>query len=123
MSRTSSKATPADRRPVSRTGDRTKTGDERAFDWAALVPLLVHPLRVAIIEALVWIGKPLSATDLTKVFDNRFALVNVSYHLQELAKGGVVKRTRSRQVRGVVEKFYGLSGRMLAPPSAQTESA
>jgi hypothetical protein len=80
-------------------------------------------LKVAIIEALAWIGKPLSATDLNKVLDNRFGLGNVAYHLGELAKTGAVKRTRSRQVRGAVEKFYGLSRRMLAPSSARTKSA
>lgn len=31
------------------------------FDWAALVPLVVHPMRVTIIEALCWVGEPLSA--------------------------------------------------------------
>ena len=41
-------------------GTITVQGGER-FDWEALVPLVIHPLKVAILEALEWIGQPLSA--------------------------------------------------------------
>ena len=123
MTRTSSNATQPDRRPVGRAGDPTAVGDERAFDWAALVPVVFHPLKVAIIEALTWIGTPLSATDLTKVFDKRFAVPNLNYHLHELAKVGALKQVRKRRVRGAVEKFYFPSGRMLAPSSVLPEAA
>lgn len=104
MSRNSSNATAADRRPV---------------DWAALVPLLAHPVRMAIIEALVWIGAPLSASDLDKVLDKRFGLGNVSYHLRELTKVGAVRLVRGRQV----EHFYRLSDQMLAPSPARSGPA
>ena len=123
MSRTSSTATQPDRRPVGRAGDSTTTGDERAFEWAALVPVVFHPLKVAIIEALVWIGVPMSATDLDKALDNRFGLGNVSYHLRELAKAGVVKQARTRRVRGAVERYFRLSDQMLTLPPARPEAA
>lgn len=81
-------------------------GDER-FDWEALVPLIVHPLKVTIIEAIWWIGEPLSATDLTKVIDEqKFGLSHVSYHLGKLGKIGALEVVRRRQVRGSLEKFY-----------------
>jgi hypothetical protein len=32
------------------------------FDWSALVPRVAHPLRVAIVEALLWIDRPLPST-------------------------------------------------------------
>lgn len=79
---------------------------QAAFDWAALVPLVVHPMRVAIIEALSWIGEPLSATDLRKVFDRKFDLSFISYHVGELAKTGAIVNVRKREVRGATERFY-----------------
>jgi hypothetical protein len=42
-------------------------GDEPLpVNWEELVPLLVHPLRVAVIEALRHIDEPLSAPDLPR---------------------------------------------------------
>jgi hypothetical protein len=77
------------------------------FTWDALVPHIVHPVKVAIIEALRWIGEPLSASDLTKVIDDeKCGLSPVSYHLVRLAKAGTVEVVRSRPVRGSLEKFY-----------------
>jgi hypothetical protein len=81
-------------------------GGER-FDWGELVPLIVHPLKVTIIEAIDWIDEPLSASDLTKVIDRKkFGLSHVSYHLNQLGKVGALKVVRRRRVRGSVEKFY-----------------
>lgn len=56
------------------------------FSWEELVPLLIHPLRVAIIEALCRIGEPLSAADLNEVFDDDYALSVIAYHLGTLAE-------------------------------------
>lgn len=77
------------------------------FIWDALVPHIVHPLKVTIIEALHWIGEPLSASDLTKVIeDERYGLSRVSYHMVKLAKAGALEVVHSRPVRGSLEKFY-----------------
>ncbi len=83
-------------------------GDAAAFDWAILIPKLVHPIRVAIIEAMDHVREPLSATDLSRLFDEQFDLSLVAYHLGRLAKFRVVKKVRRRQVRGAVETFYVL---------------
>lgn len=80
-----------------------------SFDWAALVPLLVHPMKVEIIESLHRIGRPLSATDLRKIFGGRVLSQTVSYHLGGLAKVGVVAEACQRKVRGATERFYFLS--------------
>jgi hypothetical protein len=81
-------------------------GDER-FDWEGLVPLVVHPVKVMAIEAIEWIGVPLSASDLTKVIDDKkIGLSHVSYHLSRLGRVGALKLVRTRQVRGSLEKFY-----------------
>lgn len=77
------------------------------FTWDALVPHIVHPLKVAIVEALRWIGEPLSASDLTKVIeDERYGLSHVSYHLLKLTRTGALEVVRSCPVRGSLEKFY-----------------
>jgi hypothetical protein len=81
-----------------------KEGEQ--FDWNALVPHVIHPLKVAVIEALAWIEQPLSATDFRKLFDERFSTAAISYHLVKLAEADALELTRKRQVRGVTEKFY-----------------
>jgi hypothetical protein len=77
------------------------------FDWEGLVPLIVHPVKVAIIEAIEWIEKPLSASELTKVIDDeKLGLSHVAYHVKKLGEVGVLKVVRRRAVRGSLEKFY-----------------
>lgn len=78
------------------------------FEWDALVPLLIHPMRVQIIEALCWVGEPLSASDLKKLFGERFTLQFIAYHVVKLAEVGAIEKVRERPVRGAVEKFYFL---------------
>ncbi len=80
--------------------------DESQYDWAGLVPRFVHPVKVTIIEAMLWIGEPLSATDLTRILLNEFDLSLVSYHLTKLAELGVVEQVGERQVRGALQRFY-----------------
>lgn len=81
-------------------------GGER-FDWGSLVPCVIHPLKVASIEALLWIEQPLSATDLTKVIDNeRYRVASVSYHLIKLAEADAIEVVGKRPRRGAIEKFY-----------------
>lgn len=77
------------------------------FSWDALVPHIVHPLKVSIIEALRWIELPLSASDLSKVIeDSKYGLSHVSYHMVALAGAGAIEVVRTRPVRGSLEKFY-----------------
>jgi Helix-turn-helix domain len=77
------------------------------FDWGALVPFVIHPMRVAIIEALCWIGEPLSATDFQKLFaEESYNTSYISYHVAELAKAGVLVQVATRQVRGATKKSY-----------------
>lgn len=84
--------------------DDSEGGEQ--FDWSALVPQIVHPLKVAIIEALLWVDQPLSATDLRKLCDDEFSTSVFSYHLPTLVEAGALKMVRKRKVRGTTEKFY-----------------
>lgn len=76
------------------------------FDWAGLVPHFVHPIKVEIIEAMIWIGQPMSASELSQVFLNEYDLSRVSYHLTKLAGAGVFEQVGQRQVRGALQRFY-----------------
>jgi Helix-turn-helix domain len=91
-----------------RPGGAAVKGDGSAFDWAVLVSRVVHPVQVAIVEALLWISHPLSASDLRDIFDepSLHYLSIVSYHLRKLEEFGVLRETGTRPVRGAVETFY-----------------
>lgn len=83
--------------------------ERSAFSWEALVPLVLHPVKVAVIEAILWIDRPLSPTQLTESFDaEEYYLGIVSHHLNELARLGAVKLVKTRQVpgKGAKEKFF-----------------
>jgi DNA-binding transcriptional ArsR family regulator len=77
------------------------------FDWVAVISL-VHPLKVAIIEALHYIGRPMSASEFTKLFDGESkGLSSVSYHVRALAQDNVIEKVAEREgLRGPKEKFY-----------------
>lgn len=87
------------------------------FNWDSLVPYLIHPAKVAIIEAMEWIEVPVSPRELDRVFDEEFGVSLVSYHMRTLADVGVVERVRQQPVRGAVQNFYSLSAKEPASPS------
>lgn len=89
--------------------------DAPEFDWAALIARVVHPTRVAIIEALSNLGQPLSPTELTKLFDDPEGhyLSLISYHARNLAREGMLTVASTRQVRGAQERFYVINDAML----------
>jgi hypothetical protein len=110
-SRPSSNTTPASCLPPLRCREAIGAieGNKRpSFSWEALVPFLVHPIKVVIVEAMLCIERPLSATDVKHTFDKDLELSLVSYHMVSLAKTEVIVKKRERRVRGAIEKFYFL---------------
>lgn len=76
------------------------------FGWSAIVPL-VHPMKVAIIEAMHHIGRPMSATDLHRSLGREGGgLSYLSYHVRTLAEAGVIVKVAESKGRGAKEKFY-----------------
>ena len=69
-----------------------ENGDERIVDflWGALAARVFHPAHVEIIEALRWIGQPLSATDLLGVFEGQSVGPRIERRLGQLARFGAV---------------------------------
>jgi hypothetical protein len=105
MDQAPSEITPKGRIPSEPDG-RWARGEPFPFSWEALVPHVVHPMKVAIVETLAHVGQPLSASDLRKLFDEEFELSLISYHVVQLAKLGALVKVRERQVRGALEKSY-----------------
>jgi hypothetical protein len=53
--------------------------------WATLVAGLLHPVQVAIIESLQWIGEPLSSAQLAEIGDmNNLERSRLVHHLRRL---------------------------------------
>jgi hypothetical protein len=60
--------------------------------WEVYVASFVHPLKVAIVEALCWMGAPLSVVQLTKLCSGEsFREPIVRYHLHKLVEAGVLE--------------------------------
>ena len=101
-------------------GRLSVNGGGPVLDWAALVPLTVHPIQVAIIEAMEWVEDPISATELRDMFEEPKGhyLSLVSYHMGKLVELGAVEAISHRAVRGARETFYFLASGMIAEAGA-----
>lgn len=83
------------------------TAPKGMSEWDELVPRIVHPTKVAIIEALRHLGHELSSTEMSKMFGGpKASLSHVAYHVRSLAEKGALVQTGERQVRGALEKFF-----------------
>lgn len=86
-------------------------GGETPIDRDALAPLIEHPTRRSIVEALRRDG-PLSASELGGAVDapgSRPAALN--YHVGVLVDGGALTATRQRAPGPSIEILYSLSPR------------
>jgi hypothetical protein len=97
---TTSNASPQSTSPSSagsQGGADTSAGDEH-FIWRALVPRLVHPARLQIIEALLSNGAPMSVEELTSLVslaDGNTDLVR--YHAKAMTKAGVLEVSKANR--------------------------
>jgi hypothetical protein len=80
------------------------------FSWEELVPLLIHPLRVAIIEALRRIGEPLSTADLEEILDGDYALSVIAYHLGTLVKVDAIEVIDRPGTGASARRLFRLAG-------------
>ena len=81
----------------------------RPVDWQRLARANTHPLRVSIMEVFgIDGGRTMSSTDLA--YELRAPLANVNYHVNELAKHGLLVLSHRKRVRGATEHFYRLPG-------------
>lgn len=85
--------------------------DPGAANWVTALFALLHPAQVAIVEAHLWIGRPLSARALYEIFFPEWPPNTASYHVRRLATAGVLEELYATPGRGGVERHYGLVGR------------
>jgi hypothetical protein len=75
--------------------------------WAELAARLLHPVQLQIVEAMRWIDRPLSVTELFLVFGKEHRLSTIAYHVRRLASLGALRpKGRRSPVRGSIEKLY-----------------
>jgi hypothetical protein len=86
------------------------TGASRQFDWSPVIGAYVHEVKVVIIEALSWIGGPLSAKELWLILGpEQYEYQTILHHVNSLAKHKCIEPAGDRQARGAKEKYYVLS--------------
>lgn len=103
---TTSNATPQSDPPSTSAGSRggadAQAGDEQLI-YRSLVPRLVHPTKLAIIEALIEAGRPLSVDDLIPrlpAVDGNKELIR--YHANSMVQAGALE-VASTQIKATAE--------------------
>ena len=81
---------------------------QRSNFWGELAALLLHPIQIEILEMLLWIDEPLSASELTKVYQGERHLAKVNYHVRRLVTLGTLRMVEELQVRGTLKTTYRL---------------
>jgi hypothetical protein len=78
--------------------------------WAALAARAIHPIQVEIIEAMRWIDRPLTATDLSRVLEEQRAGLRIDRRLRQLARLDAVALDDNGKARGpIVRHAYRLT--------------
>jgi len=83
-------------------------GADVVFPWEEFVPLFVHPIKVAIVECMLWIDEPMSAKLIERSMNDGTSVSLISYHLRSLEDVGIVVDVLSEPVRGAVQTFFRL---------------
>jgi hypothetical protein len=72
--------------------------------WAALAARALHPAYVEIIEALRWIDRPLTGTDLVRVLQGQRVGLRIERRLQQLARLSAVAAEDDGETRAPVKQ-------------------
>jgi len=78
------------------------------FDWNPVAPHLIHPIKVAIIEVLTYMGEPLSADELKHLLADRQHVSTISHHIKGLLAAQALVMVGASRVRGATKKCYFL---------------
>lgn len=77
--------------------------------WEACLRQFVHPLKVSIVEALLWVELPLAPKFIDEMTDDECDIHLASYHMRTLAEAGILEEDHQRHVRGALQTFYRLA--------------
>jgi len=86
-------------------GDGAQTPE---FCWGDLVARVLHPLDVQIIEALRWVEQPLSAGDLSQLFDCEPSWASLGHHMRRLAKLDAIELGETPTTQNITDIRYRL---------------
>jgi hypothetical protein len=87
-------------------GERPHLQRQAEIRWQPLVDNDVHPVKVAVVEALRWVGGPLSAREIWLMGVGEPLYGNVAYHFKVLVDLGLLKQSAESPARGSAERFY-----------------
>jgi DNA-binding transcriptional ArsR family regulator len=77
--------------------------------WEACLRHFIHPLKVSIIEAFLWVELPIAPKFIDEMGDDEFGMSLVSYHMRTLANAGILEEDHQEPVRGALQMFYRLA--------------
>lgn len=87
--------------------------------WQELAPRLIHPTKIELIEALSWIGEPLTVTDFFALLAPAESSIDyLRYHLKQLDSAEVVVEVPDQSLSNPDERRYWFS----TPPGAEDSS-
>lgn len=78
------------------------TSEHDRLGRSVVLPRLLNPTKVWILEAMSWIGRPLAPSDLAMIADSCASSAAIAYHLATLVQLGMVEPVE-HQVRNGVE--------------------
>jgi hypothetical protein len=84
-------------------------GGTPAAGWGPAFFSLIHPVKIAAVEAFAWTREPLSALLVYEVLGRDWPFGTVAYHVRRLAEAGVLVERYSEPRRGAREHFYALA--------------
>jgi hypothetical protein len=100
------------------------TGSDPKLSWDAFVLSHLHPTKFIIVEAMRWIGRPISATELERIVGGELELTHFPYHLKRLVAMEVLEvvvklKTRKSQSSKKETFFYFARQDQWAEPIAR----
>jgi predicted MarR family transcription regulator len=87
-------------------GENEQSND---FCWGALVARVLHPVDVQIIEALACVDRPLSMSDLAKLFNEELEWTLIVRHLRRLRHCRAITPAKAPQLNDLTTISYRLA--------------
>jgi DNA-binding transcriptional ArsR family regulator len=79
-----------------------------AINWEKVARATIHKTRVGVLDCLaIDRGRAISPNELA--FELQEPLGNVSYHVKELARDGLIRLVETIPRRGALEHYYALT--------------
>lgn len=66
----------------------------------------IHPTKLAIVEAMSWLERPLSISELELILESGDRCPALAYHLNSLASFELLEQTETRRARGSTEPYF-----------------